>query len=536
MTHSDSLQEKERLKVEFLADGAHHKVYDVKHPEWSTPLVIRVAIPLDPSFKMKSEMATLAFLRERTTIPVPRCVAWGLAADTELGYDWCLMEKLPGVELRHVWREIPLEKKLELVDRLAQILSQLWKPEHKFDQIGSIDFPEQATATDHTSTTTERITVGDATTTRYTIGSAVDTCYFSGWRSYLQPDRGPFPSCRDWLNNIITVERKVITTIKTLLDHKEDMTAAHLAMNWELVENELEIDSEEEFRQDYDEAIDTVQGYYNMLPELFPDDPSVTGQPRFSLHHADFREANIFVDPHTFEVTGILDWENAMTLPDWYARADYPLLLRAAEPFDERIPHVPETFDEDDERYNSAMVSSFDRWELRILRNRYDEALEKLGWKGWRLTSDVATAKTLFLEGGYLLGTDFDQAKRHLVWARAALDGDEEEEGEEGEDKEEAGGEKEGEDKKEEQARHEDGDKREEEDKKEEEDRKEAEDKKEGEDKKEERGRHEEEDKNEDGDRSEGANEREENKKEEEDKGGRKLSLSDWHELLRRIG
>jgi hypothetical protein len=412
---------KEQLEVEFLADGAHHKVYNVKIPGLSALLVFRVAIPIDPTLKLESEMSSLRFLRERTKVPVPRCVAWGLAAGTKLGYDWCLMEKVRGVELRSVWRKMPWERKLELTDRLADVLSQLWKPEYKFNQIGSIYVPKQATD----NTAADGTMVGNATTTRYVVGPAVDNCFFSGRRRYLDQNRGPFQSCRKWLESLITLERKVITTTKTLLDHKEDMTAAHLATDWErLMEDELEIDDEDEFLEDYDEAIDMVQAYYKLLPEVFfPDDPSVMGQRRFSLYHPDLRDANIFVDPDTFKMTGILDWESAMTLPDWYGR-DYPLLFQAPDPFDENRPRIPDTYDEEDERYNAALVASRDRWELRLLRHHYDEALEKLGWKDWRPSSPVVTAKKLFLEGLSMLSSDLRGAKKRLVWAQEALDDD----------------------------------------------------------------------------------------------------------------
>jgi hypothetical protein len=435
LAHSGSLPDKEQLEVEFLADGAHHKVYDVKHPAWPKPLVFRVAIPMDPTFKIKSEVSTFRFLGERTTIPVPRCVAWGLAADTELGYDWCLMEKLPGVELRDVWRKMSWDQKLELTDKLADMMSQLWKPEHKFAQIGSIYVTEQIT--DSTSTTADDTTVGDTTATRYVVGPAIDSCFFSGRRRYLDSHRGPFPSCGDWLSSLVKIEREVIITAKTLLDHKEDMTAEHRATDWEsLVEDELEIEGENEFREEYDEAIKTAQGYLDLLAETFPPpDPSVAEQPRFSLYHPDLRAANIFVDPDTFEITGIIDWESAMTLPDWYGR-DYPLLLQAPDPLDERLPKIPETYDEEDERYNAAMVSSRDRWDLRLLRKRYDEALEKLGWRDWKPESPALTAKTFFLEGASELSTDLEGAKTQLVWVRRTLDGEEEEDSDEEEEEE----------------------------------------------------------------------------------------------------
>jgi len=128
--------DRDGLKVEFLADGAHHRIYEVNHPSLPTPYLFRVAVPVDPKYKMESEMATLVFLRQRSTIPVARPIAWDSSANNSLGYEWCLIEKLPGVELRDVWYKMPWEKKLDLVDDLAVVMAQLWSSDIKFCELG----------------------------------------------------------------------------------------------------------------------------------------------------------------------------------------------------------------------------------------------------------------------------------------------------------------------------------------------------------------------------------------------------------------
>ncbi len=112
-----------------------------------------------------------------------------------------------------------------------------------------------------------------------------------------------------------------------------------------------------------------------------------------------------------------------MTLPDWAGR-DYPLFLQAPDPFDEDVPRIPDTYDEEDEGYNAALVASRDRWELRLLRRCYDEALEKLGWKDWRPLSPAVMAKKFFLAGLSMLSSDLKASQRRLVWAREVLDED----------------------------------------------------------------------------------------------------------------
>lgn len=88
----------ENITVRFLADGANHKVYDIQLSDASphtTSYLFRVAIPIDPTFKLESEVATLKFLKQRTTIPVPKPIAWKSSAYNTLGYEWAVVEKFP---------------------------------------------------------------------------------------------------------------------------------------------------------------------------------------------------------------------------------------------------------------------------------------------------------------------------------------------------------------------------------------------------------------------------------------------------------
>ncbi|GAB1310719.1 hypothetical protein MFIFM68171_00929 [Madurella fahalii] len=71
----DGHQAKDQFSVEFSADGARHKVYEVKHPSWPISYLFRVAIAVDPRLKLESEMATLHFLRQHTRIPTARPIA-----------------------------------------------------------------------------------------------------------------------------------------------------------------------------------------------------------------------------------------------------------------------------------------------------------------------------------------------------------------------------------------------------------------------------------------------------------------------------
>ncbi|KXX77749.1 Altered inheritance of mitochondria protein 9, mitochondrial [Madurella mycetomatis] len=439
-------QAKDQFSVEFFADGARHKVYEVKHPSWPISYLFRVAVAVDPHLKLESEMATLQFLRQYTTIPTARPIAWNSSASNELGYEWCLIEKQPGVELREVWRQMPWEKKLDLADELAVVLSQLWSPKLKFREIGSLYLNDSPHG---------EVIVRDEGNLTFHVGPCVDGAFFAGRRRYLDCHRGPYLSCRSWLASLIEVEREVARTAKALLEDKGGMTPAHQATDWtELVEDELEIDDEDDFLGNYEALMEVCDDYVSLLPTVFPpeESPMRNVQPdlklrnasvgngqssdrihddrayppplaaRFALHHSDLRDANILVDADTFKMTAIIDWETAMTVPDWYSR-DYPLLFKTDEPLDEREPPIPGTYDEEDENYNGAVVASRDRWELRLLRSRFDEKLASLGWKDWKRSSRTDDAKLYFIQGVSELNNSLNRAKRRLNWATEALSG-----------------------------------------------------------------------------------------------------------------
>jgi hypothetical protein len=128
----------------------------------------------------------------------------------------------------------------------------------------------------------------------------------------------------------------------------------------------------------------TCLEYERVLPLLFPRQETPEGdQLRFSLHYCDLREANIIVDPDTFAITGIIDWEQTCSLPGWYA-VDYPLLINKDEPITDGEPPVPKTYDLNAAEYNPAKVAERDRWEAKVLCARFDAAVEKLpGTNDW---------------------------------------------------------------------------------------------------------------------------------------------------------
>jgi len=92
----------------------------------------------------------------------------------------------------------------------------------------------------------------------------------------------------------------------------------------------------------------------------------------FTLHHHDLNAANILVDPKTFEIIGIVYWELISVVPEWRA-SEHPRFLDYIEPTDEEEPPIPSY-----ENENHIAVELRNRWDYRILRCHFDEAMKRL--------------------------------------------------------------------------------------------------------------------------------------------------------------
>lgn len=485
-------QEEDDFTVDFITEGAHHKVYKVSHSAWSTTYIFRIAIAVDPRLKVESEMATLLFIKQNTSIPAPKPIAWSSSVHEKLGYEWALLEKLPGVGLDDVWDQVPWEKKEEIVDTLAGFLVQLWAPNLRFGSIGSL-YPDNAESSSHHTEKTcpeesldplkvtvsgtpshtpeetvsgelidlpgdigpeeagcptkdtppdisdpavkesvselhehstketreetisqepdnmiketrsndsaqpnveissgqsafpiQKICSRESAHHTFKVGPMVKDSFWHQRRVHLPANRGPYESLHDWLAAHIDIEEKYIRTAKDLLESRQEMTPEHKAEDWDTLVEEIGLD-ERNVAKRYDNMIAACLEYQRVLPLISPQvELSRDDMRPFVLRHSDLDDRNILVDPETFTITGILDWEQTCIVPDWYG-TKYPLLIDTSPPVGDGEPPIPATYDEDSPDYNPIRVSERHRWDSQLLRARFDQTVEQLlGTKEWR--------------------------------------------------------------------------------------------------------------------------------------------------------
>ncbi|KAL7284120.1 hypothetical protein ACG7TL_001401 [Trametes sanguinea] len=114
-------------------------------------VVARVARRFMPRLKTESEVATMRYLREHTSIPVPEVYQYDSNPYNRLGGEYLLMSKAPGIALSKVFHSMPYNTLSALMENLAMMLIPLFA--HRFPMIGSLyDGPDpNAPASDMTS-------------------------------------------------------------------------------------------------------------------------------------------------------------------------------------------------------------------------------------------------------------------------------------------------------------------------------------------------------------------------------------------------
>ncbi|KAJ7221138.1 hypothetical protein B0H12DRAFT_1241255 [Mycena haematopus] len=109
-------------RIVFLSAGTFHKAYLITLTS-AHQVVARVARRFMPRLKTESEVATLRFLRENTSVPVPEA---------------------PGIPLSQVYHSLSYAQLVKLLDSLARVAIPLFG--HRFPKIGSLYLGPDPTA------------------------------------------------------------------------------------------------------------------------------------------------------------------------------------------------------------------------------------------------------------------------------------------------------------------------------------------------------------------------------------------------------
>jgi hypothetical protein len=263
-------------------------------------LIARIADSHMPTHIMESEIATMKFILERTSIPVPKILAYELDQSHTLGAHM-LLEKVSGVRLDAIFDDLPAEAQDSLVTQLAHFMLEASRI--SFPAIGSIVLP-QSPAPSPPPPPTDPAAVPP-------LGPLTHPCFYVDGRNALALDRGPFPTARAYFLACADRERAATRELFTLSAGAPAGAEyqALLADTHALVERAVAL---------LIELVRRCEGLDGADAELA----------RYALDLHELGPKNIIVAPdEPTRILAVVDWQSASIRPLWRcARTPYWLL------------------------------------------------------------------------------------------------------------------------------------------------------------------------------------------------------------------
>ncbi|KAN0107531.1 hypothetical protein V8E52_010049 [Russula decolorans] len=262
-------------------------------------IIARVADSHMPTSIMESEIATMQLVQERTSIPVPKILAYELDHSHVLGAH-IFLEKVPGVRLDKIFEDLPAESQDSLVTQIAQFMVEL--SHLNFPAIGSIVLPQPCDPPSTPSPVSSPQTLPP-------LGPLMHPCFYIEGRTALSIDRGPFATARAYF--LACAERERAAT-RALFPQGAPAGAEYQALLAEtqgIVERAVTL---------LIELVRRCEGLDSADPELA----------RYALDLHELGLKNIIVasnDPT--RIVALVDWQSASVRPLWRCgRTPYWLL------------------------------------------------------------------------------------------------------------------------------------------------------------------------------------------------------------------
>lgn len=401
----DVFPDSQDFRVEYLTQGGFNKIYTATTVGFAEDekqtLIIRVALPTDPSYKVESDVATMELVRCSTNIPVPTIYAYDSSGSNKLGLEWMLMEKVGGRELHEVWSDWDYDAKLRLSETVALWTSQLLHITS--DNIGSVYMRS----------------VGEQE--EFYVGQSVH-CLFSGDRRlWYDIPRGPFDNLeeffssrlafriRDTLDNLERVLQRAPEPIAdytglpsppisdTSMDQDSEDLDQPIQIAEEALYEQADRDDAEYYNwqehtaEDLQQRVRRMKALRRALPKLCR--RAAEEMPQFStvLTHPDISISNIFIDD-SGKPTALIDWEHIQLEPPACTQV-LPNFLEGPET--EELPTPPEeeedawdrllargwTQEEVDEQKDNTKRDyreKLDEYHCTMLRQEFKQQLSRL--------------------------------------------------------------------------------------------------------------------------------------------------------------
>ncbi|KAJ0423516.1 phosphotransferase enzyme family protein [Aspergillus carlsbadensis] len=307
-----------------------------------------------PHFTTASEVATMDFLRNALSLPVPKVYAWSSrASENPLGAEYILMEKQAGVVLTDVWDTLKGKQRAQILDQVVDIERRLAAT--SFTKYGSLYYQKDLAhnAADSTSPLYIDVAGNEVRSKTFAIGPTNHRSFFDFGRGELDIDRGPWSTVTELM---LATARREIATAKAGLRY--------------LLTPEGLFYGPRQYQPSFSKKLSALESYLKVAPYVLPEDKDTHTS---VLWHGDLHSQNIFVDPEDpARIVGIIDWQSVSTCP-LFEQVRRPAFLDYSGPVQEELGkvHLPpnfESMDADEQRDATALHTAQSLHNLYLVR------------------------------------------------------------------------------------------------------------------------------------------------------------------------
>ncbi|KAI2964610.1 hypothetical protein CBS147323_6309 [Aspergillus niger] len=313
------------VRIEKFSDGMFNKAFLFTMQD-GTQVVGKVPNPNAgrPHYTTASEVATMDFVRNELSTPVPKVLAWSSKADgNPVGSEYIIMEKVGGVQLDKIWPQMDIKKRFELIKTISRY-QKAWMSK-SFTQYGSLYFSSDLQ--DHRGCIIVNEDGSQSEYDRFAIGPTTGREFLDDGRIDVDFDRGPW-------NDLLSY--------KSAVGFRELACVQNMT---QLPRSLLGLYGPGTYQPSRPKKVAAIQDYLSLVQFFLPTDDSICSA---FLWHPDLHTENIFVDPdRPSEVLGIIDWQSSEVLP-LFDHARQPYLLDYDGPPATGLdpPEFPENFDQ----------------------------------------------------------------------------------------------------------------------------------------------------------------------------------------------
>ncbi|GIZ41529.1 hypothetical protein CKM354_000483000 [Cercospora kikuchii] len=274
-------------------------------------------------FTTASEVATMDFVRNFMSIPVPKVLDWSSKADCNpVGGEYIIMEKAKGVSLDTVWPRMKLADRLAILRTLVE-LQNIWASA-PFPAYGSLYYDSDlSSGTQSVPCESPASSSGAA----FVIGPIEGRDWNDDGRNMIDFDRGPWTSALDYLKAVGKRERGCIRQMPVLPKSPITLCGPNL------------------YQPKIATKLKAVDCYSKLLHVVSPSEPVLN---RPCIWHSDLHVENILVDPENPTcVTSIIDWQSSEVAPLFiHARQPYLMDYDCDDTLSLERPRKPDNYSE----------------------------------------------------------------------------------------------------------------------------------------------------------------------------------------------